>query len=282
VEDLSGLIFDGFADALLEADNDSALKSNTKMETLSYMPLQFEVPSTNDHPASLQSDKATPLSHFACQQTSSCSGGLLHVDADKKLGGNALHFEIVSTNHHIFSLHYEKTVKTKPLTAQTSPRVIGEPCDANWLNGARAGRAISLFCPCPLPLAQRLSTKNVLHAMYHIDNHITQLRIIPMQDGVTTGPISIGLDDVLVVGRAADFPLFFNPDEERMSDENLQLAIVIQYISVEGRACRLCFLVGTQEEQRLFVSMFSSLCCSQSRSAHRTGEIVPDPHALRL
>jgi len=241
----------------------------------------------------LQSDKAAPLSHFACQQTGSCSGGLLRLDANKKRGSSALHFEIVSTNHHLFSLHYEKALKTKPLTAQTLPasvnhhigsshRVIGEPCDAIWLNGARAGRAITLFCPCPLPLTQRLSTQNILNAMYHIDNQITQLRIIPMQDNVTTGPILIGLDDVLVVGPAADFPLFFNPDEKRMSDEDLQLATVIQYISVEGRACRLCFLLGTQEEQRLFVSMFSSLCCSQSRYAHRPGEIVPDQQALRL
>lgn len=202
------------------------------------------------------------------------------------------YFEAVSNNHHLFSLHYEKALKAKPVSVEIFPtsvnryidschRVIGESTDEIWLDSARAGRPIKLFCPCPVPQTQRLSSESSLNAIYHIDIHITQLRIIPMQHG-TTGPILIGLDDVLVVGPAEDFPLFFDPHEKRISDEDLQLAIVMQYISLEGRACRLCFLLGTQEEQKQFVSMFTSLCCSQSRYAHRTGEIDSGQQGLRL
>jgi len=279
------------ADALLQADTDIALKSDTKMETLSYMPLQFEVPSTTHPPSSLHYEKTTPRGPLAHQQIGSCSGRLLHMDADQKFSSDILHFEAVSNNHHLFSSHYEKAVKAKSLAVETFPtsgnrhieschRVIGESSDKIWLDSARAGRPIKLFCPCPVPQTQRMSMEISLNAIYHIDIHITQLRIIPMQHG-TTGPISIGLDDVLVVGPAEDFPLFFN-SVERISDEDLQLAIVMQYISLEGRACRLCFLLGTQEEQKQFVSMFTSLCCSQSRYAHRTGEIDLGQQGLRF
>jgi len=248
---------------------------DSKMETLNYLPLQFEAASTTDHLSRMPHEKTALLGSY--------SDGLLHVDENEKLNNFALHFRDAPTNNDLFSLHHEKAVKVKPLTTQILPTSSCQmhPCDRGMSRSCDVGHAITLFCPCPVSLTQPLCTKSRLSAMCYIDVHTTQLIIVPKQNSMIEGPILIGLDDVLVVGPARDFALFFDPTEKMMSDRDLQLATVIQYISLEGRACRLCFLLDTHEQQKQFMDMFTSLCYSQSRYASNK-RIDPGHPALKL
>lgn len=116
------------------------------------------------------------------------------------------------------------------------------------------------ICFCPVSLDKPMTTKKMFNAIYHIDIIMKQMRIVP-KNNYTIAPIWIRFENILVIGPAGDFVLFFDPNK-KLSKEDLLRATVLQYISAEGHRRRLCFLLETQNEQRQFVSMFTFLCCS--------------------
>jgi len=143
------------------------------------------------------------------------------------------------------------------------------PRNIDWLNSAMIGQSLQLCCPCPLPLNTPISAGSRINAMYHINNDVTQLRITPDKPNEAAKAFVICLENVLFVGPATDFMLFFSSSEKQLGQE-MERGVVIQYVTHDAQRCRVCFFTETVEETKLFINLFSLLCFSKPVGDRRT------------
>lgn len=140
---------------------------------------------------------------------------------------------------------------------------LAAPHAIDWLISVVAGQRLQLCCPCPLPLSTTISWFYKINATYYIDNHATQLEIIPDEPDENAVGLVVRCQDVLSVEPAENFLVFFNLSGKYLHERELDQAVVIQYLSSDIQRCCVCFLTDTLEERELFMYMFTLICFSK-------------------